>query len=132
MTADLPGAPGRENTITLLEETAKLAKRDVVKARVRVSSRTVETVETLHETLHDEDVTIERIRCERIVDTAPSIRHEGNVTVIPVVKEVMIVKLMLVEEIIITKNIRVRNESKDVLLKSQEFSIERLPPFQET
>ncbi|AIE84109.1 DUF2382 domain-containing protein [Fimbriimonas ginsengisoli] len=55
-----------------------------------------------------EDVEIERVPMDEILDTAPEVRQEGDVTIIPVVEEFLVVqrKLRLKEEIRVTKTRR--------------------------
>jgi stress response protein YsnF len=57
------------------------------------------------------------------------VRLEGNTTIIPVVEEVVVVekRLILVEEIHITRDSTVRTEEIPVLLRKEHAAIERQP-----
>lgn len=91
--------------IPLAEEEMIARTRDVERGRVIVRKR-VETVphEESIEVDHDE-VDVERVAMSLDVDEAPSIRHEGDTMIVPVVEEVLVVekRLRVVEEIHITR-----------------------------
>jgi len=71
-----------------------------------------------------------RVPIDRMVDAAPTVRTEGDVTIVPVVEEVVVVekRLLLKEEL----HIRRRRTTKDVeipvTLRKQRAVVERLPP----
>ncbi len=113
--------------LTLIEEEARLVKQSVIRDRIRLGTETVEHVEALHAVLHEDEWQIERVPFGHVVEAAPSIRQEGDVTIIPVVKEVVEIRLVLVEEVRITKRSIERNVSEDVRLRSQSLTIEHLP-----
>lgn len=62
----------------------------------------------LSQAVEVEDVSIERVPIDEVVDEAPGVRQEGNVTIIPVVEEFLVVqkKLRVKEEIRVTKTKR--------------------------
>src|SRR5271154_3020646 len=95
-----PTANG-ETVIPLLEEELSVAKRVVETARVRVSRITHDHEQIVEEMLQHEKVEVERVPVGRPVDAMPSIRQEGDVTIIPVVEEVLKVerRLVLKEEV---------------------------------
>jgi stress response protein YsnF len=84
-----------EEVIPLVEETATVGKRQVVTGRVRVQTVT-ETVEELaHADVQRETVEVTRVPFDKVVETAPEIRTEGDVTIVPVLEEVLVVEKRL-------------------------------------
>lgn len=90
-----------EEVIPLVEEVLRLSKRTVETGRVRVSLTTETVEEILRETLRSRRVEVERVPIGREVSEVPSTRQQGDVIVVPVVKEVLVVtkRLVLREEI---------------------------------
>jgi uncharacterized protein (TIGR02271 family) len=95
-----------EMSIPVIEEHLNVDKKLVEKGKYQIR-KTVsqedysEEVPTVHE-----NVNVQRVKVNKYVDAMPEVRHEGYTTIIPVIKEVVVVekKLMLVEEIHITKS----------------------------
>lgn len=92
-------------SIPVIEEHLNIDKKVIEKGKYRIR-KTVsqedysQDVPTLHE-----KVEIQRIEVNKYVDKIPDVRYEGSTTIIPVIKEVVVIekKLMLIEEIHITK-----------------------------
>lgn len=135
MTKHIPDQPVSQDTsseaevIARAEEEVRLDKRMVTTGKVRV--RTIVDVETelAKATLDGETVDITRVPIDRIVDQAPGIRVEDNVTIIPVLEEVLIVekRLVLKEEVHIRKLATTEDVEIPVELRKQHAVIERLP-----
>jgi stress response protein YsnF len=135
MTKHIPDQPVSQGTsseaevIARAEEEVRLDKRMVTTGKVRV--RTIVDVETelAKATLDGETVDITRVPIDRIVDQAPGIRVEDNVTIIPVLEEVLIVekRLVLKEEVHIRKLATTEDVEIPVELRKQHAVIERLP-----
>src|SRR3954447_380018 len=120
----------QDESIPIAEEELRVEKRETVTGRVRVRTE-VDTVEELaRASLDTETVEVQRVPIDRMVDTAPTVRTEGDVTIVPVVEEVVVVekRLLLKEEL----HIRRRRTTKDVeipvTLRKQRAVVERLPP----
>ncbi len=132
------GEPGRadvspereEVVIPVAEERIKVEKRRVEGATVRVTKEVFEEDEVVDEPLRGEEVSVERVKLGRIVEEAESIRTEGDTTIIPLYEEVLVVKkrLVLAEELRVTKRQTERREPQTVTLRREEATIERLEP----
>ena len=74
-----------------------------------------------------ESVEVTRVPVNREIDTAPSIRTEGDVTIIPVVEEVIVVekRLVLKEEIHLRRTVTREDVAVPVKLRKQRAIIER-------
>lgn len=122
-------ADEREETIPLLEERLVTTKQIVETGRVTVRTVLEERESTVREQLERAYVDVERVPVNQDVDEAPPVRHEGDVTIIPVVQEVLVVqkKLVVTEEIRIRQR-RVQEEYVEpVSLRSQRALVERHP-----
>ena len=78
--------------------------------------------------LHEE-IAVERVPFEQYVDDVPPTRQEGNTTIYPVVKEVLVVqkRLVLVEEIRVTRQQTQVQDTQTVRLRREEITVERTP-----
>jgi uncharacterized protein (TIGR02271 family) len=119
-----------EEVIPLAEEIATVGKRQVVTGRVRV--RTVADVidKIAHADLQREDVQVTRVPIDKVVDTAPQIRTEGDVTIVPVLEEVLVVekRLVLKEEVHIRRRVETEPVEVPVTLRKQRAIVERDTP----
>ena len=107
-------------SIPVIEEHLNIDKKTVETGRYKIK-KTVsqeeysEDIPTIHE-----KVDIQRVQVNKYIDTLPDVRYEGDTTIIPVIKEVVVVekKLMLVEEIHVTRtNSEVSVKVKDKIRK---------------
>ncbi|MFO1142414.1 MAG: YsnF/AvaK domain-containing protein [Amaricoccus sp.] len=116
-----------EHRIPVTEEVLAVGKRAVTTGTVRVETRTA-TVEELAEVdLAREEVEVTRVPVGREVDAAPSIRTEGEVTIVPIVEERVFVerRLYLREEIHLRRHRTVETVAVPVELRRQEVRIVR-------
>ena len=119
--------PEPEETLQIVNETASLEKRDRLTGRVRVSTRTEVTDELVSAALESNEVEVTRLPINRQVDVAPPMRSAGNVTIVPVVEEILVVekRLVLVEEIHIRQVTTTQSVEVPVSLRKQHAEIER-------
>jgi stress response protein YsnF len=118
----------QSETILSAEESARIDTRRVVTGRVRVATRVETTEETLRAELEGDVVDVVRVPVDRIVDSVPAVRVEGDETVVPVVEEVLFVekRLVLKEEIRIRRRTETQSVEVPVSLRKQQASVERL------
>jgi uncharacterized protein (TIGR02271 family) len=118
----------RETVIPVFEEELSVAKRVVETARVRVSRVTHTHQQLVDELLQHEKVEVEHVPVDRQVEAMPSIRQEGDVTIIPVVEEVLKVErhLVLKEEVHIRRIKTTERYQESVTLRRQEAQVTRL------
>lgn len=115
-------------TFNVMEEQTQVHKEVVQDAKVRIVKKVHEEEAAVDVSARSEKVKVERIPIDKYVETAPTIRYEGNTTIIPVVQEVVVVqkRLLLVEEVHITKQINTVQEEKSVPLRREEIIVERI------
>ena len=130
---DVEPSTDAEAVIPIVEETARIDKRFVEKGRVRVSTHTETIEEVLHERLRSEAVGVTRVPVDRVVaegETAPTVRTEDGVTIVPVLEEVLVVekRLVLKEEVHIRHTRSGEDVEVPVTLRRQRAVIERVSP----
>lgn len=115
------------DVLPIVEETATLTKRDVVTGRVRVHTRTSTQEELVSAALERTDVSVTRVPVDREIDEAPPVRTQGDVTIIPVVEEILVVekRLVLREEIHIRQTATTETVDVPVSLRKQEAVIDQ-------
>lgn len=114
-----------EVVLPVAEERARIETRDRIVGRVRVRTETREEEVELAETLRASRVEIERVPVEAFVDEAPAVREEGEVTIVPVVEEVLVRRLFLREEVRLRRITEERELRERVALRSQDAVVER-------
>jgi stress response protein YsnF len=113
--------------IPLVEERVVTSKRLVETGRVRVQTVVDEREDMVREQLGRVEVDVERVPVNQEVDEVPPVREDGDVTIIPVVEEVLVVtkKLVVTEEIRIRRRKTMEEHSEPVMLRSQRVVVER-------
>lgn len=125
--------PGRDpatsstEVLRLHEETAQISKESRVSGEVSVSTRTLTRDELVSQDLAHTHVEITTVPIGRAVDAIPAVREEGDVTIFPVMEEVLVIerRLMLKEEIHIRKVRTVERHQETVTLRYQEALVSR-------
>ncbi len=115
----------KEVVIPVIEETITIGKTIKENAILTVTKEVREEDETVDVSLLSDDYTIEHVSVNRYEDEAPKVRHEGNTMIVPVIKEVLVKRLLVVEEIRITKRSVERNEQHQVRLRKETVKVER-------
>ena len=114
--------------LPLYEEDIAFSKRKLTTGVVRVALTTASRAALVDEELAREDVQVDRVRIDKVVAEMPQTREEGNTTIIPVVEEIVVVerRLVLREEIRITRARSVTRHTETVLLRTQQATVERV------
>lgn len=117
--------------IELLEEVLRVAKRTVERGHVRVSVLTDTTEQQVLETLHSRRIGVERVAVGRQLaagETAPQSRIEGNLLIVPMVEEILVVekRLVLREELHIQIAWDQQKVEQTVSLRRQRAEVEEL------
>ena len=118
---------GETQVIPIIEERLLVGKQTVKTAKVRLIKTVSEYTEQLNEPLAVRTFDIERIVVNKVVDTAPAVRQEGNVTVYPVVEEELVLtkRLVLKEEIHVTLRDTTLMDTQPVTLHREHLTVER-------
>ena len=116
-----------ETVIPVVQERASIDVRERVAGRVRVRTVTREEEVEVAETLRSSLVEVERVPRDIYVDEVPEPREEDGVTIIPVIEEVLVRRLILREEVHLRRVEEEREVRETVTLRTQDPVIEREP-----
>lgn len=127
--ADVAALAANEDIIALHGEDLVVGKRVVERSIVRVA-----TVTRSHDSLVEEKLTHRRVEITHVpmgyfVDAIPPVREEGDLTIMPVVEEIVVVerRLLLKEEVHIRRTQQVEQHVETVTLRRQEAVVTRTP-----
>jgi uncharacterized protein (TIGR02271 family) len=125
------GVGSTKNVLSLLEEEARVSKREVVTGRVRVRTVTDTTEELVRQELQGEHIEVERVPIDTLLEPGappPKVRTEGNVTILPVLEEILVVekRLLIKEELRIVRQTTKEVTEVPVALRKQRAVVERL------
>lgn len=115
-------------TIPVLEEQLKVSKKVIETARVTLSKTVNESIESFEIPLKEEEIVVKRVPKNELIETMPAAsRHEGDVMIIPILKEVAVIekRIMLVEEIHVSKKQTEKTETQEVALRKEEVKVTR-------
>jgi uncharacterized protein (TIGR02271 family) len=113
--------------VPVMEEELRVGKRVVETGRVRIHKTVHEHEEVVDEPLMREEYDVERVPVDEFVDAPVGPRHEGETLIVPVLEEVLVVEKRLVvrEELRITRRRTEEHKPQRVKLLSEEISVER-------
>ena len=115
--------------IPITEEELHLEKREVTTGKVRVRTSVDVETELVKATLEGETVEVTRVPVDRIVESAPEIRTENDVTIMPLLEEVLVVetRLLLKEELHLHRRRTTEDVETPVEIRKQRAVVERVP-----
>ena len=118
-----------EQVIPVIAETLHVERRERT-GTVRIRKQVRETTTTVDEPLREERAVVERVKVGREVDAPVPVRYEGDVMIVPIVEERLVVekRLVLVEELHISRKAETRREPQQVTLRREEVTVERYDP----
>ena len=113
--------------IPIIEEKAVFGKKIVETGKVIISKRVSEHEETIDQPLLHEEVSVERVAVNEFVDAPPEIRHEGDIMIIPVIEEQLVVtkRLFLIEELHVRKQVVESRQPQRITLLKEEVEVKR-------
>lgn len=118
----------------VVAETLDVQKRKVETGGVRIRKVVHEREEIVDEPLMREEVHVKRVPVNRVVDAPVPVRHVGNTMIISLLEEVLVVekRLMLKEELHITKGEVETYKPQRITLRTEEAFVERVGGEDET
>lgn len=130
----LPDSATGAVVLPVIEEQAVIRREIVETGRVHLTKKVEEHEETLNFTLLHDEVKVERVPINAFVAdgaTLPGVRYEGDTMIIPVVREVVVKRMLVVEELHVTKHEVPTQESHTVMLRQESVQVRResvVPP----
>nr|WP_294506259.1 DUF2382 domain-containing protein [uncultured Rhodopila sp.] len=106
-----------------------ISRRRVETAVVRVATVIPTRGQVVDEPLVRERIEIEHVPVGRFVESAPPVREDGDVTIVPVMEEVMVVerRLFLKEEVHVRRVRITERHTETAHLREQEAVVTRTP-----
>lgn len=122
--------PDANVTIPVVAEQLQIGKDVVETGRIRVSKTVHEERRVVDVPTVQEEVNVERVAINQYVATPPAVRYEGDTMIMPILREVLVVekRLLLVEEVRITKHQTETRTPQEVTLRSEEIHLNRVEP----
>lgn len=119
---------GERFAVPIVEERVTVGARKVERGKVRIIKTVREEQQSVEQPLLREEVDVERVPREEFVDGMAEPRHEGETLVIPIYEEVIVVekRLMLREEVRVTRRRTERTEAVPVTVRREEVRVERV------
>lgn len=119
--------PDRDE-LSVVEENVSVQTRKISNGRVRIAVRTEEIDHILPAEVSSVDVDVVRVTVGRRIETVPEVVTDGDVTIIPVVEERLVVtrELYLKEEIHVRRIERTDTVEVEATSRRQTAQIERL------
>ena len=113
-------------TMPLHAERVVVSKR-VRKVRVSVKRTTHTRDKAVEADLNHDQVVVERVAIGRVVESVPEVRQEGDVTILPIVEEEVVVirRLVLKEEVHVRRIRTTQHHVETVSLREQQVVVTR-------
>ncbi len=116
-------------TVPVIEEQIHIGKEVIEKGKVRLQKTVHEETVQVNIPLVSEEVNVERIPMNQYIETAPpAVRYEGDTMIVPVLKEVIEKRLILVEELHVTRRQVTSQETQQVIIRKEEVTVDRDGP----
>jgi len=120
--------PEHTNTevIPVVEEHIRVGTKMVETGKVNISKKVLTETYAADIPVLKEEVIVEKKAINQYIDgEAPGMRLDGDTTIIPVIREVVVKRLLLVEEIHITKRRTEQTVPVSEVLRKEEITITR-------
>ena len=123
------GEHQQPTTIPVVQEQARIDKTNIETAKIRIEKKVLEVDKTIDIPLLQEGYEVERVPINKIVESHPPVREDGDTIIIPVVREVLVVekRLELVEEVHVIKRKTTVDHRESITLRKEEVTVERTP-----
>lgn len=119
---------GEATVIPVIQEEVHVETQATERGRVRITKRVQTEEETVDTPLRQEQVQVERVPIAQMIDSPVTMHYEGDTLVIPVMEEVLVVekRLMLKEEVRVTKYVGETQHQETLTVRSEEVVVERM------
>jgi uncharacterized protein (TIGR02271 family) len=119
-----------QTVVPVIEEDVKVGKRVVESGRVQIIKRVEERQQLIDEPLLKDEVEVKRVPINRPVDRVVPPREVGDVLIIPVMEEVLVVekRLILKEELHVRRTTRQTRQPQRITLRGERAEIKRIDP----
>ncbi|MGI8951929.1 MAG: YsnF/AvaK domain-containing protein [Chitinophagaceae bacterium] len=113
--------------VPVIEEKLHVEKRIVESGKVHISKTVNEHQEQINIPLNHEQINIERIAINKYIEIMPdAVKYEGETMIIPVIREVIEKRILLVEEIRVTKQVIQTQQNQEITLRTEQVHINKI------
>lgn len=114
--------------IPVIEEHVTIDKKEVYTGKVVISKSVEQHNEPVHVITNHDVVSVEHVPAGYYVENAPEVRHDGDIMIIPVLREeaVVVKKIYLVEELHVKRVSRQTQDTQNVVLRKEYVDITRV------
>jgi len=114
--------------IPVIAEEIEVGAQGVKTGSVRVHKRVRDRVEHIDMPVMHDTVDVRRVVVNRVVDSAPRVRREGDTIIVPVVEEEIVVtkRMILKEEYHLVHKRTQTRATRDVTVSREEATVERV------
>jgi uncharacterized protein (TIGR02271 family) len=121
---------GESVVIPVIDEQVRIGKQVIETGKVLVSKKVHAEEMSVDIPLVHEEHDIERVTINRYVEERPEVRYEGDTMIVPVLREEEVIvvekRMMLVEEVRITKRQVETSVNQHITLRKEEVTVERV------
>jgi uncharacterized protein (TIGR02271 family) len=112
--------------VPLAQERLRIGVRRIETGKVVITKSVREREQVVDEPVIQEHAEIERVAVNRFIDSPVSVREEGDLLIVPVMEEVLVVekRLLLKEELRIRRRRVETRQSQRVVLRTEEAQVE--------
>lgn len=120
--------PDMERRLPVIEEELVAGTRQVKTGSVRVQKHVSKQTRQIDTPLLRETVEVRRVEVNRVVESPPPVRREGETIIVPVVEEELIVtkRLVVKEEIHLIKRRTHDKTTQEVVLNRETAEVQRM------
>ena len=113
--------------VPLIEEQLEISRRTVATEVVRLDKRVQAFEVRLDEPLVVVSWKVERIAIGQVVEVAPPVRQEGDMTIYSLLEEQLVLtkQLVLVEEVRVSREVSERRDTSKVTLRREHLDVQR-------
>lgn len=125
---DDPNGNPDDVVIPVVEEEVTAGVKSVKTGSIRVDKHIDKSIRRIEMPLVEEEVEVRRVTVNRVITEAPPVRRKGDVTIIPVVEEEVVItkRLILKEEVHLIRRKRKTSFIKDVELERERAEVHKL------
>ncbi len=122
------GAGTNSIVIPVIQEKLTVEKEVVETAKVHVRTTVTEEEATVNLPIVSEQYEVRRFPVDKVFPTAPSVRYEGDVLIVPVVEEIVVVekRYKVVEEVHLIKQTTETPFTQQITLQKENVQVERI------
>lgn len=122
-----PGHTENEIVIPIVEEHITVDKEVVETSKINITTKIVEDEAMVNLPVLSERYEVRHIPVDKVFVTPPPVRYEGDVLVVPVIEEIVVVekRYKVVEEVHLIKHTTETPFTQQVTLKKQQVNVER-------